>query len=336
MPAEWEKHEATWLTWPHNIGNTWYEGLEKISLAFAQMASALSHGEKVNILIASPEIEKLANHYLSQQTANRENIIFHHWPTNDSWIRDYGPIYVYEENGQKHILDWTYNAWGGKYPAALDNLIPQKIAALQNTSFTSPGLVLEGGSLDVNGKGTLLTTKACLLNTNRNPQFTQAQIEKYLKEYLGITNIIWLGEGIAGDDTDGHVDDIIRFVNPHTIVCAYESDTEDENYHALKENYEQLEGSTNEEDKPFHLVKLPMPDPVYYQGERLPASYANFYIGNAVVLVPTYQCSKDELALSILQEYFPERKVIGIDFKDCILGLGSLHCLSQQEPANKK
>lgn len=335
MPAEWELHDATWLTWPHNVGNTWYEGLDKISLVFAKMAAALSQGEIVHILIANPEIEKIAKNALVTQKVVKENIIFHYWATNDSWIRDYGPIYVYDDEDNKHILDWTYNAWGGKYPAELDNLIPQKIASLQKSPFSSPGIILEGGSIDVNGKGTLLTTKACLLNPNRNSNLNQSQIEDYLKKYLGVSNIIWLGDGIVGDDTDGHVDDIIRFVGPKTIVSAFEENEKDENHKALKENWEQLTKSKDEQGRPFNLIKLPMPDPVYYKEDRLPASYANFYIGNKVVLVPTYQCSKDEIALAILQNHFKDREVIGIDFHDCILGLGSLHCLSQQEPALK-
>ncbi|MBY0425242.1 MAG: agmatine deiminase family protein, partial [Cytophagales bacterium] len=179
-------------------------------------------------------------------------------------------------------------------------------------------------------------TKACLLNKNRNPHLTQHEIEEILKKYLGVTHILWMGDGIAGDDTDGHIDDIIRFVNPTTILCAYEDNPLDENYNALKENYEQLEKSTDESGRPFQLVKLPMPDPVHYEGERLPASYANFYIGNRAVLVPTYRCAKDTTALNIIQNHFPDRKVVGIDFHDCILGLGSLHCLSQQEPSIKK
>jgi agmatine deiminase len=331
MPPEWNQHKATWLSWPHNISNTWYEGLADIHQVFGLMISHLSQDEEVHIHVAGMDMENIARKAIAQFKLNESNIFFHYFPTNDSWVRDHGPIFVKNENNEKVILDWEYNAWGGKYPAEKDNLIPSLIGKYLNINTIKPNIILEGGSIDVNGAGVVLTTTSCLLNPNRNAKLTQKEIENYLKKYLGVNEVWWLGEGIAGDDTDGHIDDITRFVNAHTIVTTLESNPNDINYLALQHNYTLLQKYNEKRDSPFQIISLPMPDAVYYESERLPASYANFYIANKKVLVPTYACEKDKLALQILSDLFPQHQVIGIPFEKCILGLGSIHCLTQQE-----
>ncbi len=235
---------------------------------------------------------------------------------------------------ERSIVDWGYNAWGGKYPPYdLDDKVPQHVARFRNLPVYSPGIVMEGGSIEVNGKGTLLTTSACLLNRNRNPHLSKEQIEGYLKAYLGVRHILWLGEGIVGDDTDGHIDDISRFVDEQTIVTVVEEDPKDENYEILQENLKLLRSFTDQDGQPFRIVTIPMPGLIEHEGQRLPASYANFYIANGIVLVPTYRSANDQRALDILQELFRDRRVIGIDSTELIWGLGSFHCISQQEPA---
>jgi len=262
-------------------------------------------------------------------------IEFYYFPTNDAWCRDHGPAFLINaDTKEKVIVDWGYNAWGGKYPPFdLDDVIPTKIGEKLGYKVFHPGIVMEGGSVDFNGKGTILTSTACLLNKNRNPHLTKEQIEDYLKNFYGAEQILWLNDGIVGDDTDGHIDDITRFVNEDTVVTVVEDNPEDENYHILQENLEILKTMRLLNGKPLNIIELPMPDPVVYDDQRLPASYANFYIANSAVIVPTYRCDKDEKALEILQQCFPDRKVVGIDSTDIIWGLGSFHCLSQQEPA---
>ena len=233
-------------------------------------------------------------------------------------------------------MDWGYNAWGGKYPPFdLDDAVPQRVAEYRKLPLFSPGIVLEGGSIEVNGRGALLTTEACLLNPNRNPHLSQSEIAQFLRDYLGVTKVIWLGEGIVGDDTDGHVDDLSRFVNSNTIVTVVEEDIEDANYQLLQENYQRLRKATDQDGHIFKIVKLPTPGFVEYQGQRLPASYANFYIANSLVLVPTFRHRNDARAVGILQAEFPDRKVVGVDSTELIWGLGSFHCITQQEPAGR-
>jgi agmatine deiminase len=256
-------------------------------------------------------------------------------PTNDAWCRDHGPAFLINaKEKKKMVVKWNYNAWGGKYPPFdLDNEIPISIGKHYNLPIAKPGIVMEGGSVDFNGRGTVLTTTSCLLNKNRNPHLTQAEIEKYLINYYGVENVLWLGDGIVGDDTDGHIDDITRFVDEETVVTVMEDDKADENYKPLKENLEMLEKMKLENGKSMRIVTLPMPSAVVYEGQRLPASYGNFYIANNYVVVPIFKDKKDDEALSTLQKYFPTRKVVGLDSTDIIWGLGSFHCLSQQEPA---
>ncbi|HSE41918.1 MAG TPA: agmatine deiminase family protein, partial [Acidobacteriota bacterium] len=262
-----------------------------------------------------------------------DRVIFHHIPTDSSWTRDFGPIFVRDADGNQVITDWIFNSWGGKYPPwNHDDVVPQHVSKIFRLPFVQPGIVLEGGSIDINGKGTLLTTEQCLLNQNRNPHLNRQQIERYLNEFLGATNVLWLKEGIIGDDTDGHIDDIARFVDANTVVCALEENESDENYEILKRNFADLKKMRDQDGNPLNVIAIPMPDPVIYEGTRLPASYANFYITNRVVMVPIFRCGHDESAIKILRELFPTREVIGIDCVDLVWGLGTLHCSTQQQP----
>ena len=267
--------------------------------------------------------------------ARLSEVTFYLHPTNDAWCRDHGPAFVVNrETGEKAIVDWGYNAWGDKYPPYdLDDVIPTRIGEALGHKVFLPNIVMEGSSVEFNGKGTLLTTTACLLNKNRNPHLSQKQIEEYLMEYYGVDHILWLGDGIVGDDTDGHIDDITRFVNEDTVVTVVEEDKNDDNYELLQENLKLLKEMRLQDGKPLKVIELPMPKAVIYEDQRLPASYANFYIANKCVIVPTFRDTVNDLrALDILQGCFPDREVIGIDSTDLIWGLGSFHCLSQQEP----
>lgn len=336
MPAEWELHAATWLSWPHKE-ESWPGKFAPVPAVWAAMIREIAEGETVNLLVRDGEMEQQARVILKEHRADASNVVFRHIPTNDAWIRDYGPIFVINDNSDPRLvaLKWGYNSWGDKYPPYdLDNLVPSRAAEIAGVPLVDGGMILEGGSIDVNGAGLLLTTRACLLNPNRNPGLSREQIEQRLKDYLGVRKILWLGDGIVGDDTDGHVDDITRFVDANTIVTVVEENTADENHAPLRENLEELKSMTNLEGGRFDIVELPMPDPVHFEGDRLPASYANFYITNAAVLVPIYDSpKKDERAVGILRELFPHRKVVGIRSTDLVLGLGSFHCVSQQQPA---
>jgi agmatine deiminase len=337
MPAEWEPHAGTWLTWPRPDGISFPDKYFAVPPVYAKFIQQLEQVEDVNINVWDAEMEEWVRSLLAEQKLSLERVHFHHFPAYEPWCRDHGPIFLAREhNGvrERAITDWTYNAWGGRYlPFDLDDAIPQHIAQLRRLPMFSPGIVMEGGSIEVNGCGTLLTTESCLLNPNRNPHLTKAQIEQCLRDYLGVTNIVWLGEGIAGDDTDGHIDDLARFVDPATIVAAVELDPADANHQVLKDNLQRLRGQRDQDGNPFRIVQLPMPTAVKFQGQRLPASYVNFYIANDIVIVPTYRDPNDSEALAILRRVFPHRRVIGIDSTDLIWGLGSFHCISQQEPA---
>jgi agmatine deiminase len=282
------------------------------------------------------DMKQQALGYLTKDSSNLDQIEFFLHPTNDAWCRDHGPAFLInpEANPKKIIIDWGYNAWGGKYPPFdLDDNIPTLIAKHFDLPVIYPGIVMEGGSVDFNGKGTVLTTTSCLLNPNRNPNLDQEQIEKFLCDYYGVKNILWLGDGIVGDDTDGHIDDLIRFVNETTVVTVIEENRRDENYSILQEIRKSLSKFRLEDGQPLNIVELPMPSPVICEDMRLPASYANFYIANKYVIVPTFRDKNDDRALQILQSCFTDRKVIGLDSVDIIWGLGSFHCLSQQEPS---
>lgn len=334
FPAEWHPHVATWLSWPHNQ-DSWPGKIEKIYEPYCQFIRAIAEGEKVCINVTDAAMETFAREQLEAADADLSQILFFHHPTNDAWCRDHGPAFVINpKKRSKAIVNWGYNAWGEKYPPYdLDNQIPAKISRQLGLETYHPGIVMEGGSVDFNGTGVVLTTTACLLNKNRNPQLNQEQIEQYLRDFYGVETIWWLGDGIVGDDTDGHIDDITRFVNEDTVVTVVESDPEDDNYQPLQKNLKTLQKLRLPNGKPLNIVEFPMPKAVVYEGQRLPASYANFYIANSCVVVPTYRDKEhDQKALDILTGLFPDRKVIGIDSTDIVWGLGSFHCLSQQEP----
>jgi agmatine deiminase len=335
FPAEWHLHTATWLSWPHKEAS-WPGKINTVYGPYAKFIKAVSEGELVCINVADAVMEAFAKEQLIKEGVDLNKIRFYHQPTNDAWCRDHGPAFLINPSAaeKKVIVDWGYNAWGDKYPPYdLDDVIPTLIGGKYNIPVYNPGIVMEGGSVEFNGKGTLLTTTACLLNQNRNPHLNQKQIEEYLINYYGVEQILWLGDGIVGDDTDGHIDDITRFVNEETVVTVVEENKSDDNYHLLQENLDALKKMRLLNGKQLNIVELPMPDPVIYEDQRLPASYANFYISNAAVTVPTFRCANDDKALQILTSCFPDRKVIGIDSTDVIWGLGSWHCLSQQEPS---
>ena len=334
FPAEFEKHTATWLSWPHKEAS-WPGKIESIYPAYSFFVKILAQSEHVHINVADPVMKAKALEHLSRVGANLLAIQFHFNPTNDAWCRDHGPAFlINKKEKKKAIIDWGYNAWGGKYPPYdLDDIIPTRIANDLKLQVFNPGIVMEGGSVDFNGAGAVLTTKACLLNKNRNPTLTQKQVEQYLINYYGVEQVLWLGDGIIGDDTDGHIDDIARFVNTDTVVTVVEEDKSDENYEVLQENLKTLKAMRLLNGQPLRIIELPMPSPVLYEDQRLPASYANFYISNQHVIVPTYRCKNDHKALQILSQAFPQHEAIGIDSVDIIWGLGSFHCLSQQEPA---
>ncbi len=332
MPAEWEHHDAVWLAWPHD--SLTFKNLPAVERAMAGIVSALCPSEHVHLLVKNKTMKKKVTTLLKKKNVNFANITLHVHSYADVWFRDYGPIFVVNRKEKKlAITHWIFNAWGNKYKELLkDAHIPEWMNKHLKLERFQPGIVLEGGSIDVNGKGTLLTTEQCLLNKNRNPHLSNQQIGQYLKEYLGIKKIIWLTEGIAGDDTDGHIDDIARFVNPTTVLCAYEEDENDENYLPLKKNYELLVAATDQDGKKLKVIRLPMPGVVGDEQGRVPASYANFYISNTVVLVPVFGHENDEKALRIIQEQFPDRKAVGINCSHVVFGFGTIHCMSQQQP----
>lgn len=334
FPAEFARHDATWLSWPHKEAS-WPGKIETIYPIYARFIKAVAEGERVCINVADEAMKQKALRHLQAVEADLNRVEFFLHPTNDAWCRDHGPAFLINPaEKKKMIVDWGYNAWGGKYPPFdLDDVVPTRIAHHYHIPVVHPGIVMEGGSVEFNGRGTLLTTTACLLNPNRNPHLNQEQIEAYLRDYYGVTNILWLGDGIIGDDTDGHIDDLTRFVNEDTVVTVVEHNRSDENYAPLKENVELLEKLKLENGRSIKIVELPMPAPVVYEDQRLPASYANFYISNNYVVVPTFRDKQDDVALDILQKHFPDRTVLGLDSWDIIWGLGSFHCLSQQEPS---
>ncbi|MCX6230160.1 MAG: agmatine deiminase family protein [Bacteroidetes bacterium] len=333
FPAEWEKHAATWLSYPHNE-NSWPGRIQNIFPAYHQFIKELSRGEVVNINVNDTLMLDHVKEQLTALGTDMNNIRFYIHPTNDAWCRDHGPAFLINPDAKNKLLvvNWEYNAWGNKYPYELDNKIPQLIAEKLQLPVISPDIVMEGGSVDFNGKGSLITTKACLLNPNRNPKLNQTQIETYLYDYYGVHQIIWLNEGVDGDDTNGHVDDICRFVNEDTVVTVVEKDKKDFNYKPLQENLKELQKVRLINGKQLNIIELPMPEALYIEDQRVPCSYANFYIANAAVIVPVFGCKTDEIALDILAECFTDRMVIGIDSSEIIWGLGSFHCLSQQQP----
>ena len=330
-PAEWEPHAATWLAWPKNR-DTWPGKFETIPPLFASFVRTLADFEPVHVLAGGEAVRSEAERTLG----DLDHVVLHAIATNDAWTRDHGPTFLVGPGEQPPALvDWQYNAWGGKYPPYdQDNAVPSQIATKLGRRRFAPPFVLEGGAIDGNGRGTILTTESCLLNPNRNPAATHASVERYLADYLGARNVLWLkGGGVSGDDTDGHVDQLARFVNATTVVVAVEEDPDDENFAALAKNFEQLKSMTDQEGRLLEVVPLPLPRPLYYRSRRLPASYLNFYIANGVVVAPVFDDPADEIALETLARFFPDRQVLGLLAVDLVWGLGAFHCLSQQEPA---
>lgn len=331
FPAEWTKHESTWLSYPHNE-NSWPGKIDAIFPYYNRFIKELSFVEKVNINVLDNVMLDRVEQQLKENGTNMQNIHFHLFPTNDAWIRDHGPAFVVKKN-EKAIVNWHYNAWGNKYPYEKDDLIPEKIASYLNLKRYDADIIMEGGSVDFNGRKDVLTTESCLLNKNRNPKFTKRQIEERLIEYYGVENIIWLKEGIEGDDTDGHIDDLSRFVSDDTIITMVSEDKNSEDYQILERNRKILSSSRLLNGKQPTIIEILMPQDVIYENQKLPASYANFYIVNDKVILPLYECDNDEKAFLTLESIFKDRTIIGINSKDIVWGLGSFHCLSQQEPA---
>ena len=289
--------------------------------------------EEVCINVANQNMESEVIEMCRERSIDLTQIKFYHHPTNDAWCRDHGPCFLKNDEGNKLMIDWEFNAWGGKYPPFnLDNAIPSRVAAALGLDVLRPGVVLECGAVDFNGLDTVLTTSSCLINTNRNPGMTKGKMEVCLKQYFGVKQVLWLPQGICGDDTDGHIDTITRFINPHTVVTMMEEDPLEDNHYYLKENYDALKQMKLYGGRPLRVVTLPLPKPRFNGEQRLPCSYANFYICNGAVLVPTFEDPNDEVAMAVLGEYFPDREIVGIDSTEIIRGLGSFHCLCIQEP----
>jgi agmatine deiminase len=366
MPAEWEPHQATWLAWPHNPED-WPGKFPPVPWLYAEIVRLLARHEHVHLIVENAaaenaSMERRVRSMLKRAGADLDSVTFHAWPTDRGWTRDSGPLFVRNAKGQLGLTHWRFNGWAKYDDWRLDAQLPARITKLlklpswqplvQNQEgakrtvphpFPRPGrkwlgnqrVVLEGGSIDVNGAGTLLTTEECLLSEvqQRNPGVSRAQLERVFSDYLGIDQVLWLGRGIAGDDTHGHIDDIARFVSRDTIVTAVEPDPRDLNHAPLAENLTRLKAARTREGKPFTIVELPLPRPVVFRNQRLPASYANFYIANGQVLVPTFHDPNDRIALNLLAQLFPGREIIGVHSVDLIWGLGALHCMTQQQPA---
>ena len=340
FPPEWHPHLGTWFSWPRPEGISFPDKYHTVPANLAAIMKQIAPREQVHINVPNGNYEHIVQQQLKENGCPLKNVFFHQIKTNESWCRDHGPAFVLKKKrgGAGHsaaIVDWGFNAWGGKYPPYDDDdAVPTRVAEELKLPVFYPKIVMEGGAVDFNGAGTVMTTTSCLLNKNRNPQLSKSQIEQYLKDYYGQTHVVWLGEGIVGDDTDGHVDDLARFINPTTIVTAVEPDPKDENYKILRDNSKRLRKLKDQAGNPFQIVEIPMPGVVEHDGERLPATYVNFYFVNGAVLVPTYRHkANDRLALKILQKHLPDHKVIGIDCVELIWGLGAIHCLTQQQPA---
>ncbi|HZX34648.1 MAG TPA: agmatine deiminase family protein [archaeon] len=333
FPAEWERHEAVFLAWPHDT--TTFPELEKVENAYCEIIRALqeTRSEQVKLFVTGKKMRARAVKLLSGKKIYPKKILFFEHGYADVWFRDYGPSFTLDKKGKKlAMVKWHYNAYGGKYKELMkDDGMPAKINSAMKIPFFDSGVVMEGGAIESNGKGTLLTTRQCLLSKTRNPELGKNGIERVLKSFLNISNIIWLGKGIKGDDTDGHIDNLARFVGENTIVCSFEEDKKDVNYGNLKENYSLLLKARNEKGKPFRVVKLPVPK-YFRNGKRMPASYANFYIANKAVLVPQFGLADDFKAMKIIGKFFSGRKIIGINCREMVFGSGTLHCISQQQP----
>ncbi|MGP8252481.1 MAG: agmatine/peptidylarginine deiminase [Terracidiphilus sp.] len=344
MPAEWEPHEATWLAWPHNPED-WPGKFASIPWLYAEIVRLLAARERVHLIVEDAAAEKRIRSMLKRAGADLGKVEFHQWPTDRGWTRDSGPIFVRNAEGRVGLTNWQFNGWAKYDDWRLDDQLPGRAEGLLELPSWQPviahqdgterRIVLEGGSIDVNGAGLMLTTEECLLSMvqQRNPGVSREQLEQVFSAYLGIDQVIWMNRGIAGDDTHGHVDDITRFAGVDTIITAVERNTKDPNHEPLVENLARLKAARTPQGKQFTIVELPMPRPVVFRGQRVPASYANFYLANGVVLMPTFHDPNDRVALNILAEAFPGRDVIGVHSVDLIWGLGALHCMTQQQPA---
>ena len=342
MPAEWEPHEATWLAWPHNTED-WPGKFASIPWLYVEIFRLLAAHERVHLIVESATMKRRVTGMLKRAGVNLDAVSFHKWRTDRGWMRDSGPIFIRDSKGRVGLTQWCFNGWAKYDDWHLDEKIPGRVQKLLGCPQWKPLVqnqngakhcVLEGGSIDVNGAGALLTTEECLLSEvqQRNPGVSREQLEQAFSDYLGVDEVIWLGRGIAGDDTHGHVDDIARFVARDTIIAAVERDTSDPNHAPLADNLRRLKAARTPAGKQFTTVELPMPRPIVFRGQRVPASYANFYIANGLVLVPTFHDPNDRIALNTLAEVFPDREVIGIHSVDLIWGLGALHCMTQQQP----
>ena len=330
MPAEWEPHAATWLSWPRNR-NSWPGHFETVPGIWAELAATLSQYEPVHICAGGDEVMAEAERLVGRLP----NVTLHDIPTNDAWMRDHGPMFLVnaKPGAEPAMVDWGYNAWGGKYPPFdHDDVVPRRINESLKYRRFEPGIILEGGAVDFNGLGTVLTTEQCLLNENRNPTLDRAGMERYLLDYCNAPNVVWLGEGIVGDDTDGHIDELARFVGPRTVVCVVEQDPADENYAPLQDNLRRLQLAKDEQGRPLEVVPLPMPAAVFCDDQRLPASYCNFYIANDVVVAAQFDCPADQVVLDTLRRLLPDRKVVGQRAVELVWGLGAFHCITQQQP----
>lgn len=333
MPAEWEPHESTWLAWPSNM-ETWpRDKLNAVEGVYVSMIRALVNGEKVNLLVNSTDDKVSVTAKLNKEGIPLSEVNVHVIPTNDAWIRDYGPNFLVGPSSEKAVNKWEFDSWGKKYEWEADNQAGNAIAKNLNLATFRPGIVLEGGAIEVNGKGTCITTQQTLLNKKRNPEMNIEKMESFLKDYLGVTKIIWCEGDLEGDDTDGHIDNLVRFVNPRTVLCPWDEDNTDPNHACLQKNYELLHSTTDQDGQKLNVVRLPTPGYVMDGQTRLPASYANIYIGNAVVLLPVYDHPNDQAAADILMEFFPQREILPIPCRDLVWGLGGIHCVTQQEPA---
>ncbi|HEX4054835.1 MAG TPA: agmatine deiminase family protein [Tepidisphaeraceae bacterium] len=338
FPPEWAAHAGTWFSWPRPEGISFPDKYHTVPESLARIFRQITPREKVHINVPNGNYERIVKQQLAEHGCGLRNIFFHHIKTNESWCRDHGPAFVVRTGRgarrSKAIVDWAFNAWGGKYPPYDDDdAVPTRVAEELGLPVFYPGIIMEGGAVDFNGAGTILTTTDCLLNKNRNPKQNKSGIEKYLKDYYGQKKVCWLTGGITGDDTDGHIDDLARFISPTKIVIGVEDDPKDENDRVLRDARRQLQKLTDQDGRPFEIIEIPMPGLVEYDGQRLPATYVNFYFVNGALLVPTYRDRhNDRKALRILQDHLPGRKVIGIDCVELIWGLGAIHCLSQQEP----
>jgi agmatine deiminase len=332
MPAEWEPHDASWLSWPRREGISFPDSFDRVMPTLRAMVAALVESERVDINVCNGAHEAEARAVLDGLPM--EQITFHRIPTNEPWCRDHGPIFLTRnESPRLAIVDWDYNAWGGKYPPFdLDEVVPTRIGDVLHAPVFYPGMVLEGGSIEVNGEGALLTTESCLLNKNRNPQLRRETIEKRLRDFLNVGEILWLSSGTEGDDTDGHIDNLARFVDHRTVVSVVEEDHKSSNYEPLQENLRRLL-AMKIDGEPLEIVQLPMPEKIERDELILPASYANFYVANSCVLIPTFSDPNDERAVDVIAQCFPTRRMVAIDCRELIWGLGAFHCLTQQQPA---